>query len=240
MIIIPAIDIKDGCVVRLTQGDFKNKKIYSKDPVKTARYWASQGAGLIHVVDLDGASSGKPVNSKIIKEIARNVRVPVQCGGGIRSIQIIKGLLGAGIFRVVLGTKAVEDKDFLSKVFKQFKNSVIVSVDAKNGLVAVKGWGKALKGVDALEFGRDLKKVGFSQAIYTDISKDGTLKGPNIPGVRKFLKETGLGVIASGGISSLDDLRRLKLLVKDGLTGIIVGKALYEGRFTLQQALRVV
>lgn len=239
MLIIPAIDIIDGCVVRLTQGKFNNKKIYSWDPVKTAKHWASLGAKFIHVVDLDGASTGKSLNLNVVKDIIKSVaNTAIQFGGGVRKIEIIEDLLNSGISRVVLGTKAAEDKVFLKKVFKRFKDKIIVSVDSKCGIVAVKGWETKLKGVQALEFGNVLKKIGFKQVIYTDISKDGTLKGPNIKAIKAFLKETGLEVIGSGGISSLDDLRRLKLLEKSGLVGIIIGKALYEGKFTLPQALK--
>lgn len=239
MLIIPAIDIKDGCVVRLVQGKFAQKKIYSKDPLKASRHWVSQGAKLIHVVDLDGALTGKPLNLNIVKEIVKTTDAQVQFGGGVRKVETIKELLDCGISRVVLGTKAAQDRDFLKKCFRQFKDKIIVSIDAKDGMVSIKGWDVRLKGVDALEFGCALKEIGFQRVIFTDIAKDGTLKGPNIKAIKGFLKETGLEVIGSGGISSLDDLRKLKSLEKTGLIGIIVGKALYEGRFTLPQALKI-
>ena len=239
MLIIPAIDIHDGCVVRLIQGRSSDKKVYSRDPVKTAKFLAKQGAKLIHVVDLDGAFSGTPKNLGVVKEIVKNVGVAIEFGGGVRSLDTIKALLAAGIQRVVLGTKAIEDKVFLKKAFAQFKERVIVSVDAKAGIVQTKGWCQSVKKLEAITFAKSLKAVGFKEIIYTDTAKDGMLCGPNIQDTKKLLKETGLKVIASGGISVLDDLYKLEKLKKDGLTGVIVGKALYEGRFTLSQAIKL-
>jgi phosphoribosylformimino-5-aminoimidazole carboxamide ribotide isomerase len=238
MLIIPAIDIKDGCVVRLVQGKL-NERVYSRDPLKTARHWARQGAELIHVVDLDGARGGRPKNLSFVKEIINNINVPIEFGGGVRNILTIKKLLAIGISRVVLGTRAAQDKAFIKEAFKRFKEKIIVSLDVHGGMVCVKGWQSNCPGIDMLGFALFLKSVGFRRVIYTDISKDGTLKGPNIQGTKELLKKTGLGVIASGGISSLDDLYKLKSLQKQGLEGVIVGKALYEGKFTLRQASRL-
>jgi len=238
MLIIPAIDIQDGCVVRFVQGKL-DKKIYSRDPLKTAKHWVKQGAKLIHVVDLDGALSGKPKNLEIVKKITRATGVPVQFGGGIRSPELIKTLLNIGIWRIILGTKAIEDKGFLKKVFKKFKERIIVSIDAKAGRILTKGWRNSHGSTDVLKFGRYLKETGFKQVIYTDVLKDGTLKGPNIKAIKSLIKETGLSVIASGGISSMADIYRLKLLEKKGVVGVILGKALYEGKFTLAQALKL-
>lgn len=237
MLIIPAIDIKDGCVVRFVQGKL-NKKVYSRDPLQTARHWQSQGAELIHIVDLDGAASGAPKNLDIVKRIAGDLDVPIQFGGGVRTIEAIEKLRNLGISRIVLGTKAVMDKDFLKKAFKKFKDSIIVSVDAHIGHVCVNGWQSKTK-LALSTFVEMLKNIGFKQIIYTDISKDGTLKGPNVKDTKRLLKESKMQVIVSGGISSLDDIYKLKLLEREGLTGIIIGKALYEGRFTLKQALKL-
>lgn len=235
--IIPAVDLQDGCVVRFVQGRL-NKKIYSRDPVKTAKHWARQGAKMIHVVDLDGANTGVAKNIGLAQEIAKTVDIPVQFGGGVRTLETIKTLLDAGVSRVILGTKAIQDKGFLQKAFKEFRDNIIVSIDARDGQVFVQGWQAAASvKVDAQEFARTLKEIGFRQAIYTDISKDGTLKGPNIIDTKRLLK-TGLAIIASGGVSSLEDIQKLKVLENDGLAGIIVGKALYEGKFTLSQALK--
>ncbi len=238
MLIIPAIDIKDGCVVRFVQGRLK-KKIYSSDPLKVAKAWVRQGAKLIHIVDLDGAKTGIPKNLGIIKEVIKNIDVPIEVGGGIRKIETIKDLLDCGAYRVVLGTRAIEDEDFLKKAFAKFKNKIIVSLDAKAGYLLTKGWQTDSQETQALTFARKLKNLRFKEIIYTDILKDGTLKGPNIKGTKKLLEATGIRVIASGGICSLKDIRQIKVLEKEGLTGIIVGKALYEKKFTLGQALEL-
>lgn len=239
MLIIPAIDLKDGYVVRLIQGNLRAQKIYSQDPVKTAKHWVRQGAELIHVVDLDGATTGVLKNLEIVKKIAKAVPIPVEFGGGVRKIETIRLLLDYGIYRVVLGTKAIEDRNFLKQAFSEFKNKVIVSLDAKDKQVLVRGWRESSKSCDLLTLVNDLKGMGIKQLIYTDILKDGTLEGPNIKAIKTLLKQTGMDVIASGGISSLDDIRRLKLLENKGLIGIIVGKALYEGKFTLTEALNL-
>lgn len=238
--IIPAIDIKDGVVVRYLQGRL-DKKVYSKDPVKTARHWMRQGARLIHVVDLDGAFTGVPRNLDIVKDIVKNIDLPVQFGGGVRTMEAAKKLFDFGVWRVVLGTKAAEDKNFLKKALTDFKQKIIVSLDARDGRILIKGWKAAStsKGMDIFRFARLLKEMGFKQLIYTDVSKDGALKGPNLRDTKKILKQAGIDVIASGGISSLDDILKLKALEKEGLKGVIVGKALYEGKFSLAQALKI-
>ncbi len=238
MLIIPAIDIMGGNVVRLVQGRYQ-EKVYSRDPIKTAKHWARQGACFLHVVDLDAAISAKSDNLMLIKQIPKAVDMPVEIGGGIRTIRAISELLDAGFARVVLGTKAVEDRKFLKDAFKKFKERVIVSIDAEEGRILTKGWRRSQKGLGVLEFINILKEVGFREIIYTDTLKDGTLKGPNIKVVKGLLK-TGMKIISSGGVSSLEDLRKLKPLQKHGLTGVIVGKALYEGKFTLTQALKSV
>lgn len=240
MLIIPAIDLKDGCVVRLVRGNLNEVKVYSKDPLKTARHWVKQGAELIHIVDLDGASTGSAKNLNVVKNIIQEISVPVEFGGGVRDIETIEMLCGIGVSRVVLGTKAAEDASFLKKVFKKFKKKIIVSIDAKDGKVLIKGWQEGFNNLNAATFALALKNMGFSELIYTDVSKDGTLTGPNIKGIKSLLKQTGMKIIASGGISSLEDISKLSLLEENGVTGIIVGKALYEGKFTLIQALKLV
>ncbi|MFA5310990.1 MAG: 1-(5-phosphoribosyl)-5-[(5-phosphoribosylamino)methylideneamino]imidazole-4-carboxamide isomerase [Candidatus Omnitrophota bacterium] len=237
MLIIPAIDLKDGAVVRLVQGKF-NKKVYSRDPVKVARHWVRQGAKFLHLVDLDGAFSGRPKNLNLVKDIVKAISVPVEFGGGIRSLSAIKSVLGSGVARVVLGTKAVEDEVFLRKALSTFKEKIIVAVDVKEGKVMVKGWKAGYKNRDALKFCLSLKKLGFKELIYTDTLKDGTLSGPNIKEMKRVLKATGIKVVASGGISRLGDLDKLKSLEREGLSAVIIGKALYEGKFTLPQALK--
>ena len=237
MLIIPAIDLKDGAVVRLVQGKF-NKKVYSRDPVKVARHWVRQGAKFLHLVDLDGAFSGRPKNLNLVKDIVKAISVPVELGGGIRSLSVIKSVLNSGVARVVLGTKAVEDEVFLKKALSTFKEKIIVAVDAKAGKVMVKGWKAGCRNMDALKFCLSLKKLGFKELIYTDTLKDGTLTGPNIKEIKRVLKATGIKVVASGGISRLGDLDKLKRLEREGLSAVVIGKALYEGKFTLPQALK--
>lgn len=237
MLIIPAVDIKDGVVVRLVQGR-RDQKVYSRDPLKTARHWVNQGARFMHLVDLDGAICGKSANLSTLKKIARSVNIPLEIGGGVRTIERIKELLDCGFSRVVLGTKAAEDPVFLKKAFQRFKDKIIVSVDTEAGRVAVRGWQGRRARISLPKLLAILKETGFKELIYTDILKDGTLKGPNIKAIKALLK-SGMKVIASGGVSSLEDIRKLKNLKSKGLTGVIIGKALYEGRFTLAQALKI-
>jgi phosphoribosylformimino-5-aminoimidazole carboxamide ribotide isomerase len=237
MLIVPAIDIKDGCVVRLTQGRFCDKKVYSSDPLKLAGYWAKQGARLIHIVDLDGAASGKPKNLALVKKIIKNTPAAIQFGGGVRDIDTIRMLLDCGAKRVVLGTKAIEERNFLQRAFGLFGDKIIVSIDAKGEDILIKGWRTSIKGLSILKFARILKNEGLGGFIYTDILKDGVLKGPNINSIKRLLKKTGMKIIASGGISCLADIDKLISLEKYGLEGVIIGKALYERKFTLQEAL---
>ena len=237
MLIIPAIDLQDGCVVRFVQGR-TNKKIYSRFPLLVAKHWVKQGAKFLHIVDLDGASSGVSKNLEVLKKIIAQVGVPLEFGGGVRSIETISELLELGVQRVVLGTRAANDAQFLKKAWKKFGEKIIVSIDAKVGKVLTQGWNKS-SSKTTLDFAEELKEVGFKQLIYTDISKDGALVGPNILGIKELIRETGLDVIASGGVSSLKDLLKLKNLQKNGLSGVIIGKALYEGKFTLAEALKL-
>jgi phosphoribosylformimino-5-aminoimidazole carboxamide ribotide isomerase len=238
MLIIPAIDIKDGCVVRYVQGKFQ-KKVYSRDPLKTARHWVKNGAEFLHIVDLDGAFSGRPQNLSILGDIVKSIAVPVEFGGGLRDIQTVRKVLNLGVSRAILGTMAVTDRAFLKKALKEFKERIIVGIDAKKEGLVINGWKGDSGKKEIFSFARDLKSLGCRQIIYTDTLKDGTLSGPNIKGIKRLLKESGLRIIASGGISSLEDINKLKCLEKEGISGVIVGKALYEGRFTLAQALKL-
>ncbi len=216
-----------------------DKKIYSRDPVKTAKHWVKQGARLIHLVDLDGAFLGAPKNAEIVREIIKNIPIPLEFGGGVRDMAAIKQMLGLGVYRVILGTRAIQDIAFLKKAYKIFKNKIIVSLDAKDEKIVVSGWKLSAGNKNLVGFAESLKKIGFKEFIYTDTLKDGTLKGPNIKSIKALLKKTQMRIIASGGISSLDDIYRLKLLERLGLSGIIIGKALYEGKFTLTQAIKI-
>jgi phosphoribosylformimino-5-aminoimidazole carboxamide ribotide isomerase len=237
MLIIPAIDLKDGNVVRLFQGK-DDEKVYSRNPVVIARHWKKQGASMIHVVDLDGAFTGEPKNLASLKKIVQAVDTPIEFGGGLRTMEVIREVFALGVKRVVLGTRAVEDKGFLRAAHKEFGTAIIVTIDAKNGIVLTQGWQESSSNKKAaVEFGNELKDMGFAEVIYTDTSKDGTLRGPNIPALEELLDRTGLRVIASGGVSAIDDLVALSKLEPRGLTAAIVGKALYEERFTLKEAL---
>jgi len=238
MLIIPAIDLRNGKVVRLFQGKFNQEKIYSSDPVKVAKHWAKQGAKFLHIVDLDGASSGVSKNLEVLKNIITQVGVPLEFGGGVRNLETISELLELGVERVILGTRAANDAQFLKKAWKKFGEEIIVSIDAKEGKVLTQGWNKS-SSKTTLDFAEELKEVGFKQVIYTDISKDGALVGPNILGIKELIRKTGLDVIASGGVASLKDLVKLNSLAKKGVSGVIVGKALYEGKFTLAEALKL-
>lgn len=235
--IIPAIDLKEGKVVRLVQGRFE-KKVYSNDPVKVAKHWQKLGAKMLHVVDLDGAMSGEQSNRDIAIKIAQEVKIPVEFGGGVRSMDAIEKLLTGGIDRVIVSTKALEDEHFLKNALKRFPGKVVVSIDEQAGKIFMKGWKSAAAKIDTMDFIAKIKSAGINEIVYTDISRDGTMKGPNVLAIKKILKSCGIHVIASGGIGTLEDIGKLKLLEKMGLTGIIVGKALYEGRFTLTEALK--
>lgn len=237
MLIIPAIDLKEGKVVRFTRGLF-NKRVYSNDPVRTAKHWVRQGAKLIHIVDLDGAIQGAPKNLDMLERIVEAVNVPIEFGGGVRKKETIKKLIDMGVDKIVIGTLAVENQHFLKEVFNRFKDKVIVSIDESGSNILTRGWRKKPRSIKLLELAKRLREIGFDKIIYTDTSRDGTLSGPNINGIKKILKETGLKIIASGGVASIKDIQKLKKLEKAGLLGVIVGKALYEGRFTLTEALK--
>ena len=233
MQIIPAIDLKDGHCVRLYQGDFEQEQIFSSDPVSIAMRWEKQGAERIHVVDLDGAFQGLPVNSEVIKEIVANVSVPVQLGGGIRNWRLAEGLIKGGIDRVVLGTTAVEGPALVQAMISQCgASSVVVSVDVRDGLVATRAWREQSRlAVD--EVLESMLKIGVERFVYTDISRDGTLTEPIYLEVERIVRVVP-ALIVSGGISSLSQLSRLSVM---GVEGVIVGKALYSGKFTLPSAL---
>jgi len=238
MLLIPAIDLKGGKVVRLFQGNGSDETVYSGNPVAIARHWKHEGAQMIHIVDLDGAFTGEPKNLPALKKIVQAVDVPVQFGGGLRTSAVIREVLDAGVSRVILGTKAVEDTDFLAEVLSEFPGKVLVSVDTKKGGVLTQGWQtESGQKVEAAAFGLRLKSCGVSEVVFTDTAKDGTLRGPNIEALTDFALKTQLRVIASGGISSLDDIKAIKKIQNLGISGVIIGKALYEERFSLKEAV---
>ncbi len=237
MIVIPAIDIRGGKVVRLIQGDVGLETIYSDSPTEMAEKWAAFGVKMIHIVDLDGAIEGSLKNFSLVKEIIKTVKTKVELGGGIRDEAVIKMVLDSGVDKVVIGTKALDEK-FLEKVEAKFKDRIVVSIDAREGLVYAKGWVLKTR-VTAIDLAKKIESLRIKRINYTDISKDGTLEGPNIRSLQNLLKSTKIDVVASGGISTIDDIKNLKKLEKDGLVGVIIGKALYENTIDLKEAIKI-
>ncbi|BCN30553.1 1-(5-phosphoribosyl)-5-[(5-phosphoribosylamino)methylideneamino]imidazole-4-carboxamide isomerase [Anaeromicropila herbilytica] len=236
MKLYPAIDIKNGQCVRLRQGQFQDILVYSNSPAKIAKLWESQGASFIHIVDLDGALVGHSVNEEAIREIVASVNIPVQVGGGIRSIKDIDNKLSLGVSRVIIGTKAVESSAFIKEAISTFgADKIVIGIDAKNGMVAIEGWEK-VSNYNAVTLGIQMKEIGVKTIVYTDISKDGMLQGPNLEHTREMVEATGLDIIASGGVSSLKDLEMLDDI---SVHGAIIGKALYENRIELKNAVEL-
>ncbi len=235
MLIIPAIDIRKGKVVRLTKGDFSKETIYSERPEDIAYIWQKEGARMLHVVDLDGALSGKMENLDSIRAILRRVDIPIQVGGGIRNYEDIKKLISLGIKRVILSTAACEDRRLLNKAILDFQDKIIVSVDVKDDEVMIRGWMKSSH-LKAIDFTNELEALGVKTLIYTDIKSDGTLGGVDIKKIQDFLNRTNLSVIVSGGISTIKDIKDLKNLEGYGLEGVIIGKALYDRKISLKEA----
>lgn len=236
MLVIPAIDLKDGQCVRLQQGKKDAVTIYSRDPLATARKWESYGAKVLHIVDLDGAFTGSQKNLKVILEIRKSVKMVIQVGGGIRNISTVDILLYAGINRVIIGTSAIEDSRFVIEACNKFPGKIFVGIDAKDGKVAVKGW-EEISTIEAIELAKRIENVGISGIIYTDISRDGMLTGPNISSVEDMVKTVNIPVIASGGIATIEDIKNL-LKIKN-LYGAITGKAIYSGSLNLRVAIKV-
>jgi phosphoribosylformimino-5-aminoimidazole carboxamide ribotide isomerase len=237
MLIIPAIDIRNGKVVRLKQGKAEDETIYYDSPLEVARMWVAAGADFIHVVDLDGAIEGRLKNLKLVKEIVDNINVKIELGGGIRDERTIQEVIDAGIDKVVIGTKALEE-DFILKISKRFGDRIVVGIDAKDGVVLTKGWLFKTK-VQAVELAEKMANIGIKTINYTDIARDGTLAGPNIDGLKKMLKVSGIDIIASGGVSTMDDVKCLNRLETAGLKGMIIGKALYEKTVDLREAIEI-
>lgn len=234
MIIYPAIDIIGGKCVRLQQGSYSDVTVFGDSPVEMAVKWENQGAQYLHVVDLDGARSGKSENSEVIKEIAKSLSIPVQLGGGVRSLETIENILSFGVSRVILGTSAVNNQEMLKAALKKYNEKIVVGIDAKDGRVAIQGWEKT-SDLTAVDFARKVEELGAKTIIYTDISRDGMLKGPNLAAMSEMAKSVAIDVIASGGVSCLKDIIDLKT---SGVSGVIVGKALYTGNINLDEAIR--
>lgn len=234
--IYPAIDIRDGNCVRLIQGDYNQETVYGNSPLDMARRFAEAGAEWIHTVDLDGAKAGKRVNHEHVIEIAKQLNVKVQVGGGIRTPEDVAAYLENGVDRVILGSSAIKDPEFVKAMLKKYGEKIAIGIDARDGYVATEGWLETSK-VTAEALGIELANHGAEVFIFTDISRDGMLSGPNTEAIAKLARATGKEVIASGGVSTLDDLTDLKQFDKDGIGGAIIGKALYTNQFTLEEAL---
>ena len=236
MIIFPAIDIQEGKVVRLEQGHFDEVTEYSGAPAAMAKLWEDKGAQWLHVVDLDGAKTGELQNTDIILKIAQSVNIPVQTGGGIRTEDDIQKLLDGGVTRVILGTKAIEDRSFLKKILDRWQERIAVSLDCNNGMIAERGWTET-SNIKATDFVKELESLKVSCLIYTDIARDGMLTGPNFESLEELAAVTQIPIIASGGISNIDDIRKLLTLESKGVCGAIIGRAIYEGKLNLKEAL---
>ena len=233
MKLFPAIDIKDKNAVRLSQGDFNQQKIYHNNPLEVAQKFQAAGSEWLHLVDLDGAKDGVSENVKITREIISQTDLRVQLGGGIRTAQDVKEWIEAGLDRVIIGSAAVGNLDLIAELVKKYGEKICIGVDTKNGKVATHGW-LTDSGIDSFEFCQQLEKIGIQTVVYTDIAKDGMMQGPNFEAYEKLTKETDLQIIASGGVSSLKDLERLSEIE---IYGAILGKSLYEGAFTLEEAI---
>ncbi|UOF91341.1 1-(5-phosphoribosyl)-5-[(5-phosphoribosylamino)methylideneamino]imidazole-4-carboxamide isomerase [Fodinisporobacter ferrooxydans] len=238
-ILYPAIDIRDGKAVRLYKGDYAAMTVYHEDPAAVAAQWQEQGAAFIHVVDLDGAKDGKRKNRSVIEAVVQAVHVPVQVGGGIRTMETVESYFELGVERCILGTAAVQEPEFVKAALRRYGERIVIGLDAKDGMVAVNGWLETAD-VKAIDLGKELAAHGATRVVFTDIARDGTLTGPNTPAIVQMAKETGLQVIASGGVKSIDDLVELSTYADQGVAGAIIGKALYTGAIQLSEAIRSV
>jgi phosphoribosylformimino-5-aminoimidazole carboxamide ribotide isomerase len=233
--VLPAVDISEGRCVRLLQGRFGTETVYSDEPVKVALGLARAGARRLHVVDLDGARTGRPANRELVLEVAKTAPCPVHAGGGLRTLEDVEEVLAAGASRAVLGTVALEDRDALADACARYGPRIAVSLDARSGELAAHGWTVG-SGVPVLDAVRIFEEAGASLFVYTDVSRDGTLAGPDVAGLLRLTEATSLPVVASGGISSLDDVRAVARLARAGVVGAIVGRALYEHKFSVRDA----
>ena len=236
MIIYPAIDIRGGRCVRLTEGRFDAETVFADDPAEMALKWAGLGAEFLHLVDLDGALAGEGKNVPVIERILQSVSIPVQLGGGIRNLETIEKLLSLGVTRLILGSAAVKNPQLVEEACKKYPGHIAVGIDAKNGDVAIEGWGKG-SGVAATELAKKMAAYGVETIIYTDISRDGMLSGVNVEATAALARACGVPIIASGGVASLEDIRRVKAVESEGVQGCIIGKAIYTGAVDLKAAL---
>ncbi len=240
MLLIPAIDLKQGKCVRLRQGRMEDDTVFSDDPVSVAARWVEAGAKRLHLVDLDGAFAGKPVNASVVGEIAKAFpELPIQIGGGIRDEETIDTYLAAGVQYVIIGTKAVNAPHFVGDVCVEFPGHIIVGLDAKDGKVATDGWSK-LSGHDVIDMAQHFERDGVEAIIYTDISRDGMMQGVNVEATQKLAQAINIPVIASGGVTNMDDITALQAVQDDGIMGTILGRSIYEGSIDLAEAIRLV
>jgi len=237
MLIFPAIDIMDGKCVRLHQGRADTQTVYSDEPTEVACRWQADGAEYLHLVDLDGAFEGSMKNMESFREIVGAIDIPVELGGGIRDAEMVASVLDAGVARAIIGTRAC-DLDFLRRLVSQFGDRVVVGIDAKDGMVSVRGW-EEVTSLSALDFAGQVEDIGVKTIIYTDVARDGALSGPNLDAIEKMLDAVRIDVIASGGVTTADDVQLLCKLASKGLTGVIIGKALYTGNIVLKEALEI-
>jgi phosphoribosylformimino-5-aminoimidazole carboxamide ribotide isomerase len=236
MIVFPAIDLKEGQVVRLAEGDMARATVYGDDPAAQALLFAEAGAQFLHVVDLDGAFAGKAQNREAVEAILEAFPGHVQLGGGIRDAKAVEGWFGLGVSRIVIGTAALKDPDFVKAMAKEWENGIVVAVDARDGMVATEGWAE-VSDVSIVDMARRFEDAGVASLLFTDIGRDGLLKGCNIDATVDLARRTDLPVIASGGVKGLDDIRLLALHSADGIEGVITGRALYDGRLDLAAAI---
>ena len=238
MIVIPAVDLKEGRCVRLSQGRMDQESVYSEDPFQTAKQWESMGAERLHIVDLNGAVLGKPFHQSLIKEIAQSLSIPTEVGGGIRDLNTVEEYIRAGVRWVILGTTAFLNPNFVKEACHQFPGRVILAIDARDGRIALKGW-KEMAPIQAIDSVRQFEEMGLSAIIYTDIERDGMETGLNWEMTKTLAQATSIPVIASGGVSQIKDIEHLMGLKTDGVIGVIVGRALYTGNIDLEEAIRV-
>lgn len=238
MTIFPAIDLRGGKCVRLFKGDFDQETVFSDQPAEVAQQWQAQGAQFLHLVDLDGARAGHSDNLATVREILAAVTIPVELGGGIRTLENIDEVLALGVRRVILGSVAVRDPELVAAACAKYGDRIVVGIDAKDGIVAVDGWGVS-GDVDVITLAKRMKQAGVRTIIYTDISRDGTLAGVNVEATAKLARESGVHVVASGGVRDVRDIEALKPYEKDGIEGVIVGKSIYTGSLSLPEALAI-
>ena len=236
MIVLPAIDLRNGKCVRLYKGDFAQETVYSTVPEEAALRWEREGAEFLHVVDLDGALAGTPCNGAAIKSILSNIHIPIEVGGGIRTLEAIESTLTLGVSRVILGSAAVQNRSLVKEACQRYGERIAVGIDAKDGIAAIDGWGIS-GGISAIALAKELFSYGLETIIYTDIARDGTLSGVNVEATAKLALESGVRVIASGGVRSLEDIHALKEREADGIIGVIAGKSIYEGTLSLSKAI---